>query len=30
MQLSIDGFVARPDGALDWMTWNIDDKLKMG
>lgn len=28
MQLSIDGFVARPDGALDWMTWNIDDKLK--
>src|SRR5580693_5439281 len=28
MQLSVDGFVARPDGALDWMTWTMDDKLK--
>ena len=27
MQLSVDGFVARPDGALDWMTWTLDDKL---
>jgi dihydrofolate reductase len=28
VQLSVDGFVARPDGALDWMTWTLDDKLK--
>ena len=27
MQMSIDGYVARPDGELDWMTWNPDDKL---
>src|SRR5882762_3670607 len=27
VQLSVDGFVARPDGALDWMTWTLDDKL---
>ena len=28
VQMSVDGFVARPDGALDWMTWNWDDELK--
>ncbi len=28
MQLSIDGFVARPSGELDWMTWDWDDELK--
>jgi len=28
VQVSIDGFVARPDGALDWMTWDWDDELK--
>lgn len=28
IQLSADGFNSRPDGALDWMTWNWDDKLK--
>jgi len=27
MQMSIDGFVAGPNGELDWMTWNLDDKL---
>ena len=27
MQISIDGFVAGPNGELDWMTWNLDDKL---
>lgn len=28
MQMSVDGFVAGPNGELDWMTWNWDDKLK--
>jgi len=27
-QLTADGFHSRPDGALDWMTWNWDDELK--
>jgi dihydrofolate reductase len=27
MQISIDGFVARPQGELDWMTWNMDEKI---
>ncbi|MEP6945299.1 MAG: dihydrofolate reductase family protein [Acidobacteriota bacterium] len=27
MQLSVDGFVAGPNGELDWMTWDIDEKL---
>lgn len=27
MQVSIDGFVAGPNGELDFMTWNPDDKL---
>lgn len=26
--MSIDGFVSGPNGELDWMTWNWDDKLK--
>ena len=25
MQVSLDGFIARPDGALDWA--NVDDEL---
>ncbi len=28
MQMSVDGFVAGPEGQLDWMTWNMDDNLK--
>jgi len=29
MQISVDGFVAGPECQLDWMTWNLDDKLKL-
>lgn len=28
VQMSIDGFVAGPNGELDWMTWEMDDKAK--
>lgn len=28
MQMSVDGFVAGPNGELDWMTWEWDDELK--
>jgi dihydrofolate reductase len=28
MQMTLDGYVAGPDGQLDWMTWKWDDKLK--
>ena len=27
MQTSVDGFVAGPEGQLDWMTWEMDSKL---
>lgn len=27
MQVSADGYVAGPEGQLDWMTWNWDEKL---
>lgn len=27
VQVSVDGYVATPDGELDWMTWNFDSKL---
>jgi dihydrofolate reductase len=28
VQMSIDGFVAGPNGEMDWMTWNWDEELK--
>ena len=27
MQMTVDGFVAGPEGQLDWMTWEMDDRL---
>jgi dihydrofolate reductase len=27
IQMSIDGYVARPNGENDWMTWNPDDEF---
>lgn len=27
VQMSVDGFVAGPNGELDWMTWDRDEKL---
>ena len=27
MQISVDGFVAGPEGQLDWMTFDMDEKL---
>jgi dihydrofolate reductase len=27
MQMTVDGFVAGPEGQLDWMTWDMDEKL---
>ena len=26
MQITVDGFVAGPNGELDWMTWAMDEK----
>jgi dihydrofolate reductase len=28
MQMTIDGFVAGPEGQLDWMTFDMDEKLQ--
>src|SRR3990170_9046836 len=28
LQMSIDGFVAGPNGEMNWMTWNWDEELK--
>jgi dihydrofolate reductase len=28
MQVSVDGFVAGPNGELDWLVWDWDEKLK--
>ena len=28
VQMSIDGFVAGPNGEMDWMVWDWDDALK--
>jgi len=27
MQITVDGFVAGPQGQLDWMTWEMDERL---
>lgn len=27
VQMTVDGFVARPNGELDWMVWDWDDEL---
>ncbi|MCC6461422.1 MAG: dihydrofolate reductase family protein [Saprospiraceae bacterium] len=27
VQISIDGFIAGPQGEMDWMTWNWDNEL---
>ena len=26
--MSVDGFIAGPNGEMDWMIWNWDDKIK--
>src|SRR5688572_25344732 len=28
VQISVDGFIAGPNGEMDWMEWNWDDALK--
>ena len=28
VQMSVDGYIAGPNGEMDWMTWNWDDELK--
>jgi dihydrofolate reductase len=28
VQMSLDGFIAGPNGEMDWVVWNWDDKLK--
>jgi len=28
VQMSVDSYIAGPNGELDWMVWNWDDKLK--
>jgi hypothetical protein len=27
--MSVDGYIAGPNGKMDWMVWNWDDKLKI-
>lgn len=28
VQMSVDGFIGGPNGEMDWLVWNWDDKLK--
>jgi dihydrofolate reductase len=28
VQITLDGYIAGPNGEMDWMVWNWDDKLK--
>ena len=28
VQMSVDSYIAGPNGEMDWMVWNQDDKLK--
>jgi dihydrofolate reductase len=28
VQISVDGYIAGPNGEMDWMEWNWDDELK--
>ena len=28
VQISVDGFIAGPNGEMDWMEWNWDEELK--
>ena len=28
VQMSVDGFIAGPNGEMDWMVWDWDDKIK--
>ena len=28
VRITADGFVAGPEGQLDWITWDMDEKLK--
>jgi dihydrofolate reductase len=28
VQMSLDSYIAGPNGEMDWMVWNWDDKLK--
>ena len=28
IQISVDGFIAGPNGEMDWMVWDWDDELK--
>lgn len=28
VQMSVDGFIAGPNGEMDWMVWNWDDAIK--